>query len=71
MLNPSPNKNSQQLTDLARGGGAKGYEHPVKWERGPVVASSSRYPRVRGSIPPLGTLGNVSENQFLGSTQAM
>ena len=41
------------------------------WERGPVVASSSRYPRVRGSIPPLGTLGNVSENQFLGSTQAM
>ena len=42
-----------------------------QWERGPVVASSSLYPNVRGSIPPLGSLGNVSENQFLGSTQAL
>ena len=33
-----------------------------------LVATLSRYPRVRGSIPPLGTLGNASENQFLGST---
>ena len=33
--------------------------------------NSIRCPRVRGSIPPLGTLGNMSENQFLGSTQAM
>ena len=32
------------------------------WERGPGVASLSRYPRVRNSIPPLGTFGNVSEN---------
>ena len=32
ILNPSPNKNSQQRTDLAREGGAKGYEHPVVLE---------------------------------------
>ena len=35
------------------------------------VASLSCKPRVRGSTPPLGTLGNVSENLFLGSTQAL
>ena len=35
------------------------------------VASLSREPRFRGSTPPLGTLGNVSENLFLGSTQAL
>ena len=46
-------------------------QHGKKWPSGPVVASWSRYPRVRGSVPPLGTPGNVSENQFLGSTQAM
>ena len=42
-------------------------------EHGLVVKLShqtcKRY--VEGSIPPLGTLGKVSENLFLGSTQAM
>ena len=35
------------------------------------VSSLSRIPKVRGSTPPLVTLGNVSENLFLGSTQAL
>ena len=37
---------------------------------GLAVRSLSRIPKVRGSNPSLGTLGNVSENQFPGSTQA-
>ena len=44
---------------------------PMKGSGGLEVASLSRKPRVGGSIPPLGTLGNVLENLFLGSTQAL
>ena len=38
---------------------------------GLAVSSWSRIPKVRGSTHPLGTLGNVSEYLFLGSTQAL
>ena len=40
-------------------------------ERGPMVKHLLYNQRVLGSNPALGTLGIVSENLFLGSTQAM
>ena len=40
-------------------------------ERGPMVKHLLYNQRVLGSNPALGTLGIVSENLFLGSTQAL
>ena len=44
---------------------------PNQRERGPMVKHLLYNQRVLGSNPALGTLGIVSENLFLGSTQAM